>query len=100
MNSTTFTFKLGAAAALATWACSISVAFAGQREAETCASQLSTTGQMMFHAVAPYVKPQSDIRELMRRNVKPLVLAGRISREDARNNAQPAGKCLLLLKDQ
>ena len=73
-------------------------AVAGQDEAESCAAQLPPQGQMMFRAVSPHVKPDSDIRTLMREHVRPLVMTGRFSRDVAQENARAVGKCLVLLK--
>lgn len=98
MNVTTSTFTRSLIGALAAWASGVSLAAAGQPEAETCASQLPPSGQMMFHAVAPYVKADSDLPALMRGHVRALVMSGKVSRDEAQQNAQPTGKCLVLLK--
>jgi hypothetical protein len=86
------------AASLAAWAGCATFAFAGQLEGAACAARLAPTGQMMFQAVAEHVKSDSDIATLMRERVRPLVMTGRISREDAKQNGQAVAKCLLLLK--
>ena len=75
-----------------------SPAFAGQVEADACAAKLTRVGRIMFRAVATHVKPESDIPALMRERVRPLVTTGRIRRDEAVENAQPVGLCLLLLK--
>jgi hypothetical protein len=66
--------------------------------AEACATHLAPPGRLMFQAVAEHVRANTDIPALMREYVRPLVMSGRISRDDAKQNAQPAGRCLLLLK--
>jgi hypothetical protein len=73
-------------------------AFAGRVEADACAAKLSRVGRIMYRAVASHVKPDSDIPALMRERVRPLVTSGRINRDEAAENAQPVGLCLLLLK--
>jgi hypothetical protein len=72
--------------------------FADEAEADACAAQLSRVGQVMFRAVVTHVKPDSDIPALMRERIRPLVVSGRIRRDEAAENAQPVGLCLLLLK--
>ena len=98
MNRTLLNWtSMTAVALIACFGC-VAVAYAGQPEAEACSAHLAPQGQLMFRAVAEHVKPDSDIRSLMREHVRPLVMSGRISREDAQNNAPSVGKCLLLLK--
>lgn len=52
----------------------------------------------MFEATAPEVKPDSDLRELMRSKVIPLVMFGSLTREAAEANGPAAGACAALLK--
>jgi hypothetical protein len=73
-------------------------ALAGQVEADACAAKLSRVGRIMFRAVASHVKADSDIPALMRERVRPLVASGRLRRDEAAENAQAVGLCLLLLK--
>jgi hypothetical protein len=94
MRNWTFATALG----LCAWTLSLGIAKAGPPEAEACAARLSQTGQKMFHAVAGEVKPDSDIASLMRKQVRAMIMGGRISREDAEQSAPAVSKCLLLLK--
>lgn len=66
--------------------------------AQTCRSQLSSVGRVMFDATAPHVRADSKIADVMRRHIRPLVLSGRISPVDAQANAQSVGRCLLELQ--
>ena len=52
----------------------------------------------MFRAVAGQVKGDSDIASLMRKTLRPMVMSGRLRRDEAEQNATSVGKCLLLLK--
>ena len=87
-----------AAGGVAPWAICGTLAFAGPPEAEACAARLAPQGQVMFRAVAEHVKPDSDIPALMRDHVRPLVMSGRLSRQDAQKAAPSVGRCLMLLK--
>ena len=98
MNSTRRNAIMMSAASLAVWAGCATVAFAGQTDAAACAARLTPQGQVIFRAVADHVKPDSDIPALLRAYVRPLVMGGHLTRDEAMQNAQPAGKCLLLLK--
>ena len=91
-------WTFGAAVGLLAWTSSPGIAVAGPREAEACAARLAVPGQKMFHAIAGQVKGDSDIASLMRKNVRPMVMAGRISRAEAEQNAPSVAKCLLLQK--
>ena len=73
-------------------------AIAAPTGAEACATHLAPPGRLMFQALAEHVKANTDIPALMREYIRPLVMGGRISRDDAKQNAQPVGKCLSLLK--
>ena len=98
MNSIRHNAIMMAAACLTLWAGCATVAFAGQTDAAACAARLTPQGQVIFRAVAEHVKTGSDIRALMREHVRPLVMSGQLTRDEAMQNAMPAGKCLQLLK--
>jgi hypothetical protein len=68
------------------------------KAANTCAAKLTPEGKQMFEATAPEVKPDSDLRELMRSKVIPLVMFGSLTREAAEANGPAAGACAALLK--
>jgi hypothetical protein len=68
------------------------------KAANACAAKLTPEGKQMFEATAPDVKPDSDLRELMRSKVIPLVMFGSLTREAAEANGPAAGACAALLK--
>jgi hypothetical protein len=68
------------------------------KAANACAAKLTPEGKAMFEATAPEVKPDSDLRELMRSKVIPLVMFGSLTREAAEANGPAAGACAALLK--
>lgn len=63
-----------------------------------CAGQLTKTGRIMFDAVAPHVKPKSNIKALIQDYVRPLVMGGRIDMQEAQRNGPAVAKCLDELK--
>jgi chemotaxis response regulator CheB len=69
-----------------------------QKAANACAAKLTPEGKAMFEATAPEVKADSDLRELMRSKVIPLVMFGSLTREAAEANGPAAGACAALLK--
>lgn len=75
-------------------------AFADKVNSETCAASLSPTGKTIYEAVAPHVEADSNLKKLLKKKVRPLVMKGDLKRKDAKANASLAGKCLLLLKQE
>ena len=69
-------------------------AFAGQTEADACAASLSATGQKMYQATAPYMAPGTNMKDLFRIHVRPMVQDGTLTRSDARANAPAVAECL------
>lgn len=66
--------------------------------ADRCAAGLSAEGKLMHRTVAPHVKPDSDIEQLMRSHLRGLVLGGKLTIKTAEANGQAVGRCLSLLK--
>lgn len=90
---------LAGALVLATTApLSSAAAAADQSATSTCTDSLTEAGKLMYRTTAPYVKPGSDIATLMRTFVTPLVMGGKLTREEAMDNANAVGACLRLLK--
>ena len=77
-----------------------STAFAVEMNSETCAASLSSTGKTTFDVVAPYVEADTNLKKLLKKKVRPLVMSGKLKRKDAKANAPLAGECLLLLKQE
>lgn len=76
------------------------VAQADEQASQTCAAELTPTGKAIFEAVAPTVNADSDLKKLIEKKVRPLVLKGELKRKDAKANAPAAGKCLHLLQQE
>ena len=74
------------------------LAFADTVNSETCSASLTPTGKTIFEAVARSVEADTNLKELMKKKVRPLVMSGKLKRKDAKANAPLAGECLLLLK--
>jgi hypothetical protein len=75
-----------------------STARAGEQEALACRAKLTPVGQQMYDAVAPHVRADSQLPDLMRAHVRGLVVSGRISRPDALSAAPAVGACLRQLQ--
>jgi hypothetical protein len=66
--------------------------------AGACAAKLPPNGRLIYDAVAPSVKPDSDLKSLVPEKVRPIVMSGKLDRATAQAIAPAAGECLLLLK--
>ena len=77
-----------------------STAFAVEVNSETCAASLTPTGKAIYEAVAPSVEADTNLKKLLKKKVRPLVMSGNLKRKNAKANAPLAGKCLLLLKQE
>ena len=75
-------------------------AFADKQNSETCAASLTPTGKTIFEAVAPSVEAETNLKELVIKKVRPLVLSGKLKRKDAKASVLLAGKCLHLLQQE
>ena len=75
------------------------LAFAADiRASKTCAATLSPEGKLMYDAAAPNVKPDSELRDVIRSGAIGLVMTGKLSRDQAQANGPAAASCLRLLK--
>lgn len=77
-----------------------STAFADDPNSKTCAASPSPTGKTIYEAVAPHVEANSNLKKLLKKKVRPLVMKGDLKRKNAKVNAPLAGECLLLLKQE
>jgi hypothetical protein len=66
--------------------------------ATKCAGGLGPDARQIYDLVAPEVTPASNIKDLIVAKARPLVMSGKMSRDDARAAANQAGPCLKLLK--
>lgn len=64
----------------------------------TCAMQLMPIAKDIYASVSPKVQKDSNLRKLMKKEIRPQVLSGRLSLKSARKNAEAASICLSLLK--
>ena len=69
-----------------------------EKAAATCAGKLNPDGRAMFDSVAKDIKPDTDLRVLMREKTIPMVMFGSLTRESAQANGPAAGACAVLLK--
>jgi hypothetical protein len=83
---------IAAAAAALTLAATPS--FAGRSEADACAARLPDNAKAVYAAAIDGVGPNVDLRELLRSRARGLVMAGKLSRSEARPAAEAAGECL------
>lgn len=65
---------------------------------EMCAMQLGPIAKEIFSSISPKVHKDSDLRKLVKKQVRPKVFSGKLSVKKARENAQAASVCLSLLK--
>ncbi|MEY2883903.1 MAG: hypothetical protein RL490_1627 [Pseudomonadota bacterium] len=74
-------------------------ALAGDVKAsQSCAAKLTPDGKKMYDAAAPGVKPDSDLRDVIRSAAIPLVMGGSLTVDVAQANGPAVGQCLVLLK--
>lgn len=76
------------------------VAFADAMNSKICAASLTPTGKAIYEAVAPSVEADTNLKKLLKKKVRPLVMSGKLKRKNAKANAPLAGECLLLLKQE
>jgi len=66
----------------------------------TCAMELMPVAKGIYEAVSPKVVGDSNLRKLVKKEVKPRVFSGKLSIKSARQNAEAASVCLHLLKTE
>ena len=66
--------------------------------ANACAGKLGTNARQIYDLAAPEVKPSSVIKDILVAKIKPLVMSGKIDRNQAQAEAPKAGECLKLLQ--
>lgn len=74
------------------------VADLGDHNSIACAMDLMPEAKTIFQAVSPKVSATSNLRKLVKKEVKPKVFSGKLSIKSARENAAAASVCLNLLK--
>ena len=66
--------------------------------AATCRANLAPDAQLIYDTVYPLVTPTTAIRDVIKRQTRSLVIAGKVKRSTARENAEAAGQCFRLLR--
>jgi len=64
----------------------------------TCAMDLEPVAKNIYASISPKVQKDTNLRKLMKKEIRPQVFSGKLSVKSARENAQAASKCLSLLK--
>lgn len=65
---------------------------------EMCAMELAPIAKEIFSSISPKVEKDSNLRKLVKKQVRPKVFSGKLSVKKARENAKAASVCLSLLK--
>lgn len=73
-------------------------AWADAAAGQACAKRLSPTELAIYRAAAPDVQPDTDLPDLLRAKVRPMVASGQMDRSTARAAAKAAGGCLDALR--
>jgi hypothetical protein len=73
-------------------------AFADKQTAAACAGKLTPEAKLIYDTAAPTIKPDTMIRDPLPPMVRPMVMAGKVSRATAQQSGQAAGLCLNELK--
>ncbi len=63
-----------------------------------CSGRLGPLAKHIYDMVAPEVTPASVIKDIIVEKMRPLVMAGKYPRDEARAAGQSAGECLRYLK--
>lgn len=90
-RSSPFAILLLAAAALFV---SGAPTFANRAAADACAAKLSPDAKAVYAATIGSVKPGVDLTAVVTAKTRDLVMAGKLSRGNARPAAEAAGTCL------
>lgn len=64
----------------------------------SCAMNLKPIAKNIYASISPKVRKDTNLRKLMKKEIRPQVFSGKLSVKSARENAQAASVCLSLLK--
>jgi hypothetical protein len=73
-------------------------AFADSAAAVKCRAGLAPDAKLIYDTVFPLVTPTTVIRDVLKQQTRSLVIAGKVKRATARDNAKAAGECFRLLR--
>jgi hypothetical protein len=71
---------------------------ANQLAADKCRTGLRPEAQLIYDTVFPRVTPSTIIVDVLKEQTRALVIAGKITRSSAKENAEAAGECFRALR--
>ena len=74
-------------------------AFADQAAADACAAKLPKNASAIYTASAAQASPGADLKAVVTKVTRGMVLSGKMSRDDAKPAAEAAGACLVMAKN-
>jgi hypothetical protein len=83
---------------IALFVTSTTTARADQKSADACPSKLSTEPAAIYSSTVAQISPGVNIRDVVVSVTRGMVMAGRLSRTNARPAAEAAGSCLALIR--
>ncbi|WP_046866505.1 hypothetical protein [Microvirga massiliensis] len=73
-------------------------ALADQKSADACAAKLSKEPAAIYSSTVAQISPGVSIKDVVVNVTRSMVMAGRLSRANARPAAEAAGNCLELIR--
>jgi hypothetical protein len=70
---------------------------ADQKAGDTCAQSLAAEPRLIFNETSPNLSKYASVKEALEALVRPMVMGGKVSRSTARDSAEAAGHCLVLI---
>lgn len=67
---------------------------ADRTAADRCAARLPANAKLIYASVIGDVRPDANVRDIVRSKTRSLVISGKLSRGEARGAAEAAGACL------
>ena len=74
-------------------------ALADQKSADACAAKLPKEPAAIYSEVVAQIAPGANVRDIVVSVTRGMVMAGRLSRANARPAAEAAGSCLELIRN-
>lgn len=69
-------------------------------KAAQCVTELNPQSRMIFDAVYPKMATAKDIRDLVKETTKGFVKSGKLKRDEAKDSAMAAGKCIRMASNK
>lgn len=70
------------------------------KDASICAMDLMPAASNIYYAVSPKVNGDSNLRKLVKKEVRPKVFSGKLSIKAAKQHAKAASVCLKILRQE